>query len=60
MAVQADPATRDRAVAGTPLPLENGDRLTPRRPRCHDDRPLAPAGERHADNRPPARKSEEV
>ena len=30
MAVQADPATRDRAraVADTPLPLENGDRLT--------------------------------
>ena len=27
MAVQADPATRDRAV-GEPLPLENGDRLT--------------------------------
>ena len=29
MAVQVDPATRDRAhaVADTPLPLENGDRL---------------------------------
>ena len=32
MAVQVDPATRDRArtVAATPLPLKNGDRLTRR------------------------------